>query len=103
MHRDIPKARVPATAVLNYKALLTTAKSLGDPLCTPEVKPCQAEAGHFFRCSLANRGMLFSGIQACRNESKTNSCMKMDLEKALKRFASDSCSDYDLHIVHIIF
>lgn len=83
MHRDIPKARVPTTAVPNYKVQLTTAKTLGDALCTLEVKLRQAEEGHFIRCLLASRRMVFSGIQACRNESKTSCCMKMDLEKAL--------------------
>lgn len=73
--------------------------------CTPEAKHCHAEAGSFTRRPLANRATVFTHIQACRNESKSNSCMKTDQEnhKALKRFASETSSDYNLPFVIKIF
>lgn len=71
---------------------------MGWPPALLQESTARQRQGIFTRHSLVNRGTVFSGIRAGKNESETNSCMKMDLEnhKALKCIASDSTSDYDL-------
>lgn len=71
---------------------------MGWPPAPLQESTARQRQGIFTRHSPVNRGTVFSGIQAGKNEGETNSCMKMDLEnhKALKCIASDSTSDYDL-------